>query len=125
MAKSKAGVLLVCGDRNWKDYDLIVQMLHKIPRDTVVIHGGCRGADRMAGQAAKYLGMTVKVFWADWAGEGRAAGPKRNRRMLKEGKPGMVWAFHNDLARSKGTKDMVELAKAAGVTVVVHSIKEG
>jgi hypothetical protein len=120
-----AGTLLICGDRNWKDYDLILMMLRTLPRDTKVIHGGCRGADRMAGQAAKYLGMKVKVFPALWMLQGKAAGPLRNQRMLDKGKPGMVWAFHNHIERSKGTKDMVERAKEAGITVVIHTIKEG
>lgn len=51
---------------------------------------------------------------ADWKRYGMAAGPIRNRRMLKEGKPDIVIAF----AGGRGTADMVRQAKAAGVPVV-------
>lgn len=35
--------------------------------------------------------------------------------MLDEGKPDYVLAFHNDIFNSKGTKDMLNRAKKAGV----------
>jgi hypothetical protein len=68
---------------------------------------------------ASQLGFTVLPFPADWNTHGKAAGPIRNRQMLKEGKPDVVLAFHEDLGRSKGTADMVRAAKAAGIAVKV------
>jgi len=41
--------------------------------------------------------------------------------MLDEGKPTYVLAFHDNLAESKGTKDMVTRAKKAGIPVEVWS----
>jgi hypothetical protein len=48
----------------------------------LLIHGGARGADALAGEAARQLGWPVQVIRANWACYGHAAGPIRNRRML-------------------------------------------
>ncbi len=115
--------VLICGDRRWKDVDLVCQTLrqmleHGMPVSTV-IEGECRGADRHGKIAAKALGIPVMECPADWEHFGRAAGPVRNRYMLREGKPDLVLAFHDDLDHSKGTKDMVEISREAGVEVRV------
>ena len=58
-------------------------------------------------------------FAADWDKHGKAAGAIRNREMLKKGQPNLVIAFHTALQQSKGTRDMVELAKKAGIETFV------
>ena len=47
------------------------------------------------------------------------AGIRRNREMLYEGKPDLVVAFHPTLATSRGTLDMVTLARKEGVPTFV------
>lgn len=112
--------VLVCGDRNWQDKEVMRRRLASLPLRSTVIHGAARGADRMAGELAPTLGHLVWEFPADWARYGRAAGPIRNRQMLEEGKPHLVLAFHTDLPSSRGTKNMVETARKAGVPVRVY-----
>lgn len=107
--------ILVCGDRNWSDSQAIERELSKLPSDSLIIHGACRGADELAAQIAVRLGLKVLAFPAEWHRYGRAAGPIRNRRMLGEGRPDWVLAFHRDLARSKGTANMIALARKAGI----------
>jgi hypothetical protein len=112
--------ILVCGDREWGSYTAVGRELDTFmpwAGSLVVIHGGCRGADSMAGMWAKENGVPVMVFEADWGKHGKAAGPIRNRQMLNEGEPDYVLAFHRDLNKSKGTKDMVMAACAAGIPV--------
>jgi hypothetical protein len=113
-------VVLVCGDRRWRDADAIRRELAALlPLGiSLVMHGGCSGADAVAGLVAKELGIPVRVFPADWSRHGRAAGPIRNRRMLAEANPSVVLAFHVDLGRSRGTADMVRRTVAAGVPVL-------
>ncbi len=106
--------LLVCGDRDWTDSDTILRWIQG-QKPTVVIHGAARGADRIAGELAEQLGIPVLKFPAEWTKYGRAAGPIRNRQMLKEGKPDQVLAFHDNIAESKGTADMITAAREAGV----------
>jgi hypothetical protein len=108
--------VLVCGDRKWDNRPLMEAVLSKIPLDKydTLIHGDCRGADKMAGEIAQEMGFHVIAYPAfkdvDWIKYGKACGPIRNKKMLEEGKPHLVIAFHNDLAGSKGTKNMVKIA---------------
>ena len=112
--------LLVCGDRNWKDYDLLLQEVTTLHPD-IVIEGEARGADLMARTAAYSLGIEVIAFSAQWDKYGRAAGPIRNQQMLTEGRPDMVLAFHDSITSSKGTANMIRIAKLAGVPVKLVS----
>lgn len=125
--------VLVCGDRDWTKrhvVDLVLGGLyalhHKNPDPLVVIDGGARGADTLAcewaqGAVAYDASVGHEHYPAKWDEHGKAAGPIRNQQMLDEGKPDVVFAFHDDLAASKGTADMVRRAKKAGVPVYVVS----
>lgn len=109
--------LLVCGGRNFSDIDRLRFCMNQIvgnETDVTVIHGGARGADRLAGQIALRAGVKVSVFFAQWETYGKAAGSLRNQQMLDEGKPDVVLAMPG----GRGTADMVRRAKAAGVKVV-------
>lgn len=109
--------VLICGDRGWKDLQIIATIVNALPPDTVVIHGACAGADQMASLLASGYGLSTWAFPAQWARFGKRAGPVRNQRMLDEGRPTLVVAFHNYLPGSKGTKDMVLKARLAGIPV--------
>lgn len=111
--------VLICGGREWTDGAAIQRELAKLAGAALVVEGGARGADRLARHAADALGIPTRTFFADWLRYGRAAGPLRNQQMLDEGRPDLVLAFHADLARSKGTADMVRRARKAGVLVQV------
>lgn len=111
--------VLVCGDRNWDDVELIYDRLEELPPRSIVIHGAARGADILAGGVAFRLQFGVESYPADWERYGRSAGPIRNAQMLREGQPDLVIAFHADLEHSKGTKHMVGIARKAGVPVEV------
>ncbi len=108
--------VLVCGGRDFDDFKIINEELtwlagaHTIE---AIIHGGARGADTLAGEWAKLSRIPVEVYRADWEAHGKAAGPIRNRKMLTNGKPDFVLAFPG----GRGTANMVEQARTAGVTV--------
>jgi hypothetical protein len=107
--------VLVCGGRDFNDElaaDLALDGLF-LPKGSVVIEGGARGADRLARNWAKLNGCHVQTFLADWQKDGRAAGPIRNQRMIDQGKPDLVIAFPG----GRGTADMVRRAKTAGIKV--------
>jgi len=126
--------LLITGDRNWTDGGLIADWLSTLRGDNpdmLLCHGanGMRykdgtlqepkvSADALADWAARLLDIPVTPFPAEWGKFGKRAGPIRNRQMLKEFRPTDVLAFHNLLERSKGTKDMMKAAHAAGIPVL-------
>lgn len=108
--------VIVCGSRTWRNRSLIARHIRSLPPGTLVIHGNARGADRIAGELAEYYGYDVKPMPADWKKFGRAAGPIRNGQMLLE-KPDLVIAFMDAQNPTRGTQDMMDQAKAAGVEV--------
>lgn len=111
--------ILITGDRNWTDWWTIWKVLGWMPSGTIVVHGNARGADRIGGRiAAMVYDFVVRPYSARWNEYGKAAGVIRNQEMLdKEGPFNLVLAFHPDLRASKGTKDMVLRARAAGCVV--------
>ncbi len=111
--------ILVCGDRNWNRIDIIERELKKFPHGTVVIHGAARGADTLGGFVADKLGFKVLAFPAKWNIYGRGAGPIRNQQMIDEGRPELVLAFHENIDKSLGTKDMVNRSRKAGIKVEI------
>lgn len=58
--------LLICGSRSWMDRQLIKQAIIEwwIPV-TVIIHGGARGADTLAGEIAEELKIPTEVYLPD------------------------------------------------------------
>lgn len=109
--------ILICGDRNWTDEQIIEDYIKSLPRDTVIIEGEAQGADIIAKNMALKHNLRVTSFPADWNLFGLAAGPIRNKQMLDDGKPDLVVAFHNDLSKSKGTKNMIDQALRRGIPV--------
>jgi hypothetical protein len=108
--------VLVCGGRDFNDALTLGSWLggiHKKQGIDLLIEGGARGADFMAREFAKWMGIPVRTFEADRQKHGRAAGPIRNQQMLDEGKPDLVVAFPG----GNGTADMVRRARLAGVEI--------
>lgn len=88
--------------------------------NTVIIHGAAPGADRYADKWAKAKGKEPLAFPADWELLGKSAGYFRNKKMLDDGQPDVIWAFvDKPLSKSIGTKMMVDLAKISGVPCYV------
>jgi hypothetical protein len=112
--------VLVCGGRDYNDGDKVFKTLKDIwfkckpMSGMVIIHGGAKGADSLAGQFANKAGINNTEFKADWKQYGLKAGYIRNKTMLDEGKPHLVVAFPG----GKGTAMMVKLATDAGVEVL-------
>lgn len=112
--------VIICGSRYWNDsnYELICLAVSCLPEGSKVIHGAARGVDTLAGRAARQLRHDVQYFDAAWHVYGKAAGPRRNQRMLEQ-KPDLVIGFTDDIQASIGTRDMISRALNAGVPTMV------
>lgn len=109
--------VLVCGGRDYADEKglrLVLDAMHRVTPFTLMIHGAARGADQLAANWAVAHGIPLRAFPADWNRHGRAAGPRRNEKMLHDGKPEKVVAFPG----GRGTAHMVGIARKVGVQVV-------
>jgi len=127
-------LVLICGDRNWPEREIIRSWLSKLQDwgfDTL-IEGECQGADIIAREEAELIDFKIlgrdehtKGFPAQWSKFPRygAAGPIRNAEMLKYN-PSLVMAFHNDIDHSKGTKNMLKLATKKGIECILINTKE-
>ena len=117
MTAPKRGItVLVCGGRNYADtaaVRLVLDTLHSARDIWHVVTGGSEGADRLGEGWAYRNGVRHSRYPANWDLHGRAAGPIRNRVMLRMERPDLVVAFPG----GAGTADMVRQARAAGVEV--------
>lgn len=112
--------VIVCGGRDFNNVAYIwskLDQLHAERRITAIMHGGAKGADSIAAEWAMTKPAIVRyVCLPNWEKYGKAAGPKRNARML-EWEPDLVVAFPG----GRGTDNMVTQAKKAGVEVLTYA----
>lgn len=114
--------VLICGSRDWTSFEAICnEVFARLEPGDIIIHGGARGADNLAGQAASKFDLDTLVYPAKWEEHGKAAGPIRNSEMISRGHPHEVWAFTYDIQNSRGTRDMVTKALAAKLPVFLFN----
>ena len=106
----------VCGGRDFNHYGMVcgaLNAVHKKHGVTLIIHGGCSGADQLSAEWAEGLDIPTRAYPADWEKHGRKAGPLRNQEMIDHGKPDALVAFPG----GRGTADMVARAKTANIPI--------
>lgn len=116
--------ILVTGSRDWTDRDTIGDALLIAwldlgkPEDAVLVQGECHlgGADEIAAQIWRRFGFPVEGHPAEMGPDGHVLGPKRNAHMVSLGAD-VCLAF--PLPSSRGTRNCMELAAAAGIPVRV------
>lgn len=108
--------VIVTGSRRWHDRAKIANRLFDLAADTVIVHGGARGADQIAHQEAQKLGLFTERHLPDWERYGKRAGLIRNHQMAKLGAD-LCIAFLRD--NSAGTRHMIAEAEKHGIPVEV------
>lgn len=116
----------MCGSRDWDDRlairNRLTELVEALGRDgLIVITGRGRGADGIAAEESRILGLTpvdVPANWPYYARPGRKnpAGAIRNRVMLSLD-PDLVIAFWDGV--SPGTKDTIDEAARRGIATEV------
>ena len=108
---------IICGGRDFDKADILYGAMYDLTRlrglPDRIVSGHCRGADMIGEAWADEMGLDVVIELADWEGFGRAAGPRRNQKMIDKHKPHLVVAFPG----GRGTADMVARARKAGIDV--------
>lgn len=114
--------LLICGGRDFNDYDKLRRVLDELVTElgtiSEVIEGGARGGDELGRRWAKENSIPVRTYHADWKKYGRKAGVIRNIDMVVKGRPDIVVAFPT--AKSVGTRQTIGFARDKGIRVIVH-----
>lgn len=123
--------VLVTGTRELKNWVVVRRALAAYPPGSVLIHGDCRGADRMAGEVGKDLfGFSVIPMPAQWEKDGvtdKNAGNVRNQHMLDvllhlRSCGYSIYAEAFPSASSVGTRNMIRLLGLARVQTNVHEV---
>lgn len=79
-----------------------------------IAQGGALGADNLAWRWARANSVPCKTYEANWAVDGKAAGPIRNAWMLRDFGPDLVIAFRGN----RGTADCVAKARSLSIAVL-------
>lgn len=113
--------VIIAGSRNFTDYQKLKKNCDQIlqEQNNIQIVTGChyKGADKLGIQYAHEKDFNLIKFPAEWNIYGRAAGPKRNNEMAIYADA--LVAFWD--GKSRGTKNMIQLAKQNGLIVQVIS----
>ena len=111
--------VIVAGGRDFDNYELLKDKLDKLlslkASNCTIVSGAARGADNLGEVYAEEKGYLLSKFPAQWDKFGKSAGYRRNEEMAKNA-DGLV-AFWD--GQSRGTKHMIDIAKAQGLAVRV------
>lgn len=106
--------LLVTGGRDFAKKEAAfyaLDMIHSRTPISVIINGGCRGADALAVAWAIYRNVRVETYHAEWLKHSASAVPVRNQRMIDEGYPDAYLAMPG----GRGTADCIRRCLRANV----------
>ena len=119
--------VIIAGSRKFNDYNKMLTELDNLGIHLInsidpieIVSGHAFGADTLGEKFAKAYNYPLRIFPANWDKYGKAAGPIRNEQMAKyaaEADRGMLIAF--PIGESKGTRNMIKLAKQYGLEVNV------
>lgn len=116
--------VVVAGCRDYNNYqeakefiDFCIQNVRK-EHDLIFVSGACSGADLIGERYAKENGFSIERYPAEWDKYGRSAGPRRNKKMAEVSD--FVICFWD--GESRGTKSMIEYAKALGKPIRIKMI---
>lgn len=117
--------VIVAGGRDFEDYEYMSQQLDELfgnkaifeNRQIKIVSGMAEGADTLAIRYADEHRLTKILFPANWKSHRRFAGFLRNEDMLSIATH--LVAFWD--GKSSGTKHMIEIAQAKGISVWVFN----
>lgn len=114
--------IIIAGGRDFFKYEIVEEYCDVVVKNIsnpFIISGGQRGADQLGERYARERNIPLKIIPANWNKYGKSAGPIRNREMSKEAD--RLIAFWD--GKSKGTKDMIDVAKSKGIPIHICKIE--
>ena len=110
--------IIIAGGRDFKPSEqdwFLVRDLLIAHRATEIISGGARGADAFGERMGNRMGITVRVFSAEWNKYGKLAGPRRNRLMAEYADAIIL------MPGGRGTDNMRFHARSNGLKILYDS----
>ena len=111
--------VIIAGSRWIRGYRAVCWAVESSGFDvSQVLSGGAPGVDRLAVRWAREHRIPVRIFYPDWIGLGRRAGPVRNEWMAEEADALIaLWD-----GRSRGTRHMIATARRSGLRLHVARV---
>tara|TARA_R110000796_G_scaffold250514_1_gene379585 strand:- start:5918 stop:6319 length:402 start_codon:yes stop_codon:yes gene_type:complete len=111
--------VIIAGGRDFDDFrtlsEVCIHMLQN-KKNIEIVSGTANGADKLGEQFARFMGYQIKEFPASWDEFGKAAGHIRNKEMAEYADALIVFWD----GESKGTENMIALAKKMNLKVKLH-----
>ena len=109
--------VIVAGGRDFSNYILLKESCDSLIKDKVteIVSGKAKGADSLGEKWANENNIKIAPFPANWDKHGKSAGYIRNSEMANYGE--CLIAFWD--GKSKGTKNMIDIATNKGLEVHV------
>ena len=113
--------VIIAGGRYFNNYQLLKERCDfylqskKRSHNVIIVSGHASGADSLGEQYANEAGFDTQLFPADWNKHGKAAGHIRNAEMAEVADA--LIAFWD--GKSRGTANMIQLAKDKGLKVAI------
>ena len=113
--------VIIAGSRKIVDYEILKKAIQESGFEiTQIISGGAKGADNLGERYAREMNIPCRVMTANWDFYGLQAGYLRNEDMAKAGEALIaLWD-----GKSKGTRNMISIAKRHGLKIYVKELKE-
>ena len=118
--------VIIAGSRYFTSYQHLKEacefyLSNKLPQVTI-ISGHAKGADSLGEKWASEMNLPCEIYPADWNKYGKSAGYIRNKQMAEVGNA--LIAFKIKGIESKGTDNMISLAREKGISVRVLIIEQ-
>ena len=112
-------ITIIAGSRTYNDFHTLLKAIENCPwKITKVISGRARGVDQMGERWADYKDLPCDKYKAEWDKYGKRAGYLRNEVMADQAEALIaLWDY-----QSKGTRNMIDIARRKGLEVFVWKI---
>lgn len=108
---------MVCGSRDWDDYERVLLRLRRLPKGTIVMHGAAYGADACAHDAVvETEHLELEVYAPDASRPSPQRYHERNDAMLD--RADYVIAFWD--GKSRGTRSVLRKVDERRIPHEVH-----
>ena len=110
---------IIAGSRTCNHYDDLLRAIDCISwKPTLVLSGMARGVDKMGERWALENNIPIELYPANWELYGKSAGYMRNNEMANDANALLaLWDW-----KSKGTKNMIDIAKGKGLVIFVYKV---
>jgi hypothetical protein len=112
---------IIAGSRTIQDYSICLRAVEASGFEiTRILSGHAKGVDRMGESYAYFKKIPCDLYPANWAKYGRSAGVIRNKEMADTAEALIaIWD-----GESRGTLNMIEIAKKKGLKVFVYNLQD-